>query len=232
MLRNSIFKSKRALVPLAKELSTKAKKGHIFDDLKSGSLISIGQLCDDDCIALLTKYDVKIYKNGKVIIVGQRNDVNGLWNVPLTLNETETPQVQHSANGAIRNIRTKQDLTAFLHACAFSPQYSTFLRAIRRNHFDSWPGLTTTLISKHLANSLATSKGHLRMEQQNIQSTKITADLDLDLATSLDIIPSQEPNNLRMNVVFATILTETDLQKSYSDQTGKFPVQSSRGYNT
>jgi hypothetical protein len=29
------------------------------------------------------------------------------------------------------------------------------------------------------------------MEQQNIQSTKITA--NLDLATSLDIIPSQEP---------------------------------------
>ena len=48
---------------------------------------------------------------------------------------------------------------------------------------------------------------------------------------SLDIIPSQEPNNLRTNIIFATILTETDLRKSYSDQTGKFPVQSSRGYN-
>jgi hypothetical protein len=67
------------------------------------------------------------------------------------------------------------------------------------------------------------------MEQQNIQSTKITT--DLDLATSLDIIPTQEPNNLQTNVVFATILTETDLRKSNSDQTGKFPVQSSRGYN-
>ena len=225
----NIETSKRALVPLAKELSTKAKTGHIFDDLKSGSLIFIGQLCDNDCIALFMKYNVKIYKDGKVIIVGQRNDVNGLWNVPLAPKETETPQVQHSANGAIGNIRTKQDLAAFLHACAFSPQYSTFLRAIRRNHFDSWPGLTTTLITKHLEKSLATSKGHLRMEQQNIQSTKITA--DLDLATSLDIIPSQEPNNLQTNVVFATILTETDLQKSYSDQTGKFPLQSSRGYN-
>jgi hypothetical protein len=34
-----------------------------------------------------------------------------------------------------------------------------------------------------------------------------------------------------MNVVFAAILTEAGLRKSYSDQTGKFPVQSSRGYN-
>ena len=80
----NIETSKRATVPLAKEpLSDKAKVGHIFDDLQSGSLISIGQLCDDDCVALFTKYDVKIYKDGKVITVGQRNDVNGLWNVPL-----------------------------------------------------------------------------------------------------------------------------------------------------
>jgi hypothetical protein len=125
------------------------------------------------------KYDVKIYKDGKIIIVGQRNDVNGLWNVPLAPKETEIPQVQHSANGAIRNVRTKQDLAAFLHACTFSPQNSTFLRDIRRNRFDSWPGLTMTLFTKHLEKSLATSKDHLRMEQQNIQSTKITADLDL-----------------------------------------------------
>ena len=123
----------------------------------------------------------------------------------------------------------KQDLAAFLDACAFSQQYSTFLRAIQCGHFESWPGLTTTLITKHLAKSLAISKGHLRMEQQNIQSTKITA--NLDLATSLEIIPSQEQSNPRTNVVFAAILIEAELRKSYSDQTGKFPVQSSRGYN-
>jgi hypothetical protein len=98
------------------------------------------------------------------------------------------PQPHHSANGAIKNVRTKRNLAAFLHACAFSPLPSTFLRAVQCGHFKSWPGLTMTLITKHLAKSLATSKGHLRMEQQNIQSTKITT--NLDLATSLNIIPS------------------------------------------
>ena len=139
------------------------------------------------------------------------------------------PQPQHSANGAIKNVRTKRDLTAFLHACTFSPLLSTFLRAIQCGHFKSWSGLTTTLITKHLAKSLAISKGYLYMEQQNIQSTKITT--DLDLATSIDIIPSQEPSNSRTNVVFAAVLTEAKLRKSYSDQTGKFPIQSSHGYN-
>ena len=79
------------LVPLTKELSTQAKVGHIFDGLQSGSLISIGQLCNDDCIALLTKYNVKIYKGGKVIIIGERNNTNGLWNIPLAPKTTLTP---------------------------------------------------------------------------------------------------------------------------------------------
>jgi len=50
------------------------------------------------------------------------------------------------------------------------------------------------------------------------------------MAVSLDVSPSQEPNNARTHVVFATMLPATELRKSYSDQTGKFPVQSSRGY--
>ena len=123
------------LVPLAKELSTQAKVRHIFDSLQSGSLISIGQLCDEDCVALFTKYDANIYKDGKVIIVGECNDTNGLWNIPLAPKPTlRMPQPHHSANGTIKNVRTKRDLTAFLHACAFSPLPSTFLRAIQRGH--------------------------------------------------------------------------------------------------
>jgi hypothetical protein len=228
----------RAIVPLAPELSNHAKIGHIFQGLKSGSLISIGQLCDDDCVALFTKFNVKLYKNGKVIIIGKRNATNGLWNIPLapkpapsnTPNAPAAPQYQHTANGAIRDLGTKQALASFLHACAFSPIPSTFLRAIQRGHFKSWPGLTPSLITKHLSKSLATSKGHLRMQQKNIRSTKpLTA--DLPIATSLDFSPSQDLHNPRTHIVFPTIINTTNLQKSYSDQTGKFPIQSSRGHN-
>jgi hypothetical protein len=48
---------------------------------------------------------------------------------------------------------------------------------------------------------------------------------------SLDVSPSQEPTNICTLPVFATLLPAPDLRKSYLDQTGKFPVQSSRGYN-
>jgi hypothetical protein len=74
------------------------------------------------------------------------------------------------------------------------------------------------------------------MQQKNIKSTKpiqLTSLIpnNLPLATSLNFNPSQETNNTATHVVFTTILPATELQKSYSNQTGKFPVQSSRGYN-
>jgi hypothetical protein len=232
----TIETTKRALVPLANELSDEAKVGHIFDSLQSGSLISIGQLCDDDCVALFTKYNVKIIKNGNVIIIGKRNDTNGLWNIPLApkaaplqpTNLKSKLQTKPTAYGAITDASTKQDLAAYHHASNFSPKPSSFLRALERGHYESWPGLTASLITKHLPKSLATSKGHLRIQQKNIQSTKLTSNLPIE--TSLDVSPSQEPRNTRTNVVFSTVLPATDIKKSYSDHTGKFPVQSSRGY--
>ena len=67
---------------LAPELTPKAQCAFIFDSLKTGSLVSIGHLCDDDCIALFTKYDLKVIKNNKVLIIETRNN-NGLWDILL-----------------------------------------------------------------------------------------------------------------------------------------------------
>ena len=36
--------------------------------------------------------------------------------------------------------------------------------------------------------------------------------------------------NTATNTVYACILPTSDIQTSYSDQTGKFPIQSSLGY--
>ena len=127
-------------------------------------------------------------------------------------------QHQHQVNGVLQDLKTKQDLAGYLHACTFIPALPTFLRAIRRGHIQSWPGLTPALITKHLFKSLATSKGHLRSEQKNIQSTKIAK--YLPLGTSLDVSPSQDANNKHFHVVFATIVTTAGQRKSYSDQTG------------
>ena len=50
---------------LSKELSAQAQHAYIFDDLDTGSLISIGQLRDDNCLALLSKYSLTVFKNNE-----------------------------------------------------------------------------------------------------------------------------------------------------------------------
>ena len=43
------------LLPLHHSLSATAKTAHVLDGMTNSSLISIGQLCDDDCVAILDK---------------------------------------------------------------------------------------------------------------------------------------------------------------------------------
>ena len=66
------------------------------------------------------------------------------------------------------------------------------------------------------------------MHQRNLNFTKLHT--SVPLATSLDVQPAQEPWNEDTNKLFALLLPTSDIHKSYSDQTGKFPVQSSRIY--
>ena len=236
---NKMTSSHTAQIPLAPQLSPNASTGHILKGLTTGSLISIGKLCDDECIAIFTKYNVRIVKDGRIIIQGLRNTSNGLWNIPLAPKSHPLPPQTSTAPASVRgaNIRTapsplskpllppktkpssrsqsiasairtsatKANLASFLHAAAFSPVVSTLVRAISRGHFQSWPGLTTTLILQHLPKSIATAKGHLRELQQNIQSTK-TILPPLPMASSLDVDPSQEPTNPRSKDSFITLI--------------------------
>ena len=53
---NTVLKTQgTGLVPIDDTLSPEAKKAMILPELKSSSLISMGQLCDDDCLVILSK---------------------------------------------------------------------------------------------------------------------------------------------------------------------------------
>ena len=175
--------------------------------------------------------------NGKTIIGGQQNPSNGLWNIPFApksklISSPQPPQTQkpqhHLANGSIRHAKKKSKPDDLLQGCAFSPLPSTFICAIKRGNFLSWTGRTESLITKYLPRYLATRKFHLRMQQHNLNSTKVHN--SVPLTTSLDVKPAQEPQNAETNTFFALLLPTSDIHRSYSDQKGKFPVQSSQGY--
>ena len=60
-------------VNISPYLSKDVQHGYIFNDTATGSLISIDQLCSNDCIALFSKYKLKIIKNNMVIIKFEHN---------------------------------------------------------------------------------------------------------------------------------------------------------------
>ena len=156
---------------LSDKLSPAAQSAFVLDDLKTGTLISLSQLCDDDCIAIFSKYDVKVLKHNNIIITGKRMP-NGLWSLPLTEPSVSHPPTLsptvHQANAILRTDKPKRELAVYLHAALGSPAPSTLLRAIRRGHLTTIPGLTVNLISKHLPKSIATTLGHQDQKANNV----------------------------------------------------------------
>ena len=55
----------------------------ILPGLKSALLISIGQLCDDGCNVLLNNKKLLAIKNKAIILKGDRNYSDGLWDIPI-----------------------------------------------------------------------------------------------------------------------------------------------------
>ena len=116
-------------LPVPASLTALATNTHIFDDLNSASLISLGQLYDDDCIAILDKHKIQIIKESKVVMQGHRNPNDGLWDIPI-----KKPS-QHKALAIITKDKTKKELIQYLHGCCFSPNPRTVLPAIKNGNF-------------------------------------------------------------------------------------------------
>ena len=72
-------------IPLATSLNTHLKKVHIFDVLHSASLISLGQLCDDEFVSILDKNEINILKGKTLILKGHKNKTDGIWDLPISI---------------------------------------------------------------------------------------------------------------------------------------------------
>ena len=60
----------------------------------------------------------------------------------------------------------------YVSVSLFSLSKSTLLRAIYKIHLLLWPELTTSLIVKYLPKSVATAKGYVDQEFNNLRSIK------------------------------------------------------------
>ena len=232
---DTISASMQGFLPFSK-LTKQAQLVHVFPDLHSTSLISLGQLCDDGCTIVLTDKGIFVFKQKEIILTGTRNHRDGLWDIPLhstpvptPLPSTEQKIKKHALNVIISKNQTKSDLIHYLHACCFSPPKSTFLKAIKNGNFLGWPGLTVENVTRNLVIPPATAKGHLNQEKQHLQSTKNTELLhQIDDDTDFFPLPDTTPP-IRTNNIMPLVVPFRERNTTYSDQTGRFPHISSRG---
>jgi hypothetical protein len=114
----------------------------------------------------------------------------------------------------------------FLHAAAFSPVKSTWLKAIKMGFFNTWPGLNQENVRKYLEKSIATEKGHMDEERAGKRSTTRTTD---NKQSEITTVKTQETGNRRTHYIYAAVEATDETGQIHSDQTGRFPVISSRG---
>jgi hypothetical protein len=132
------------------------------------------------------------------------------------------------AASAIFDLPNSRQSLMYFHAVAGFPTKETFTDAVRAGNYATWPGLTTTLISKHFPDSDETQKGHMKGQRKGVRSTKVKPATEIKIEPRTEDSPPKLVAIRKLNDIFVKIyeLAET----IHTDQTGAFLVASQRGY--
>ena len=119
------------------------------------TLIGVRPICDADCKVLFTKKDIVVISpEGKTILTGWREEkLPKLWRFSLKPNEQEkinttTNLITPAAHNAY-DLPSLEALVRYMHAASVFPVKSTWLKAIKRGNFLTWPGLTYSNAAKY-----------------------------------------------------------------------------------
>ena len=210
--------TKEGILPLNLKISAEGRKASVLPGLQNTSLLSLGQLCDDDCTIALSKSDMKVYKNNNLILKGIRNITDGLWDVQIT--PRKLPPMTEEVNVMIRLDGAKMDLANYLHASLFSPMPSTLHKAIKNKHLITWPGIDNINFTKFVNDNIPMRLGHLNQERKGLRSTKSAKDSTEDF---------NPPQDTKHNEVMSLVFEFNGKEMAYGDITGAFPYTSTRG---
>ena len=186
----------------------RACKGHKLHHLME-ALASVRRFAESGCEVhfLWEKALILDNQTKEVLMEAPFNAKKGLYTLPLNAasalpiatREVIADPIAKAYNITVNNytIPGVPQMIKFMQAAAGYPVISTWLKAIRKNHFMSWPGLCAETVRRHLLPSPHTSKGHMKMVQQNRHAKTETV---------------QQPIKTAHNVEYRIINTE-DLPK-------------------
>jgi hypothetical protein len=226
------------------QLSLGARHAHVLPHLTTHSLVSISKLTDTGYmrvfhpgnlgVTIHSRKSISIRQQCKPVLQGWR-DENGLWklgyNNALVMskrqkhnNSTEqtSPDIERPKETAanVYSLPSIARVIIYLHAAAGFPTKLTWLKATACGNYKSWSGVTTANVKKHFPESIETQKGHMKKQRQNVWSTKIRVLGQDEEHIELDRMLKKQ------NIMVKVIHARTTM---YTNQTGCFPVQSSRG---
>ena len=118
---------------------------------------------------------------------------------------------------SVYDLPSKEQGIKWMHAVCGYPVKSTWLKAIAAGNFIGWPLINVQNVKKYYPETTETPKGHLYQTCKNVRSTNV---LETSDATTLKGKKAQD-KGIHVYNVRETI---------FSDQIGKFPKQSQRGY--
>ena len=166
MPNGEIIMSTRKALLSHQDLPIKARKSHVSPGLNK-ALLSIGTLCDHGCESTFNDKYVHILNkwSGKVIMKGTRDPRTNVYMLNLTqrnklMTESTTPDKYFA--GSAYECKSKITLVDYHHSSCWITTQSGWGKAITKNLFTSWPGLSVDLVQKYLSRKKSTILGHLQ----------------------------------------------------------------------
>jgi hypothetical protein len=210
-------------------LLDEARRADVLPGLRPNSLVSVGKLADAD-------YTTIFHPRGKGVTVHEKNtvrvqllrepalqgwwDANGLWRLSC---DDEKPMVRPSSEAAanVYSLPSMPQSIRYLHAAAGFPTKDSWIKAINNGNYATWPGITVEAVNKHFPESVETQKGHMKKQRQNVRSTKQKVIAD-EVSDAVELTQTITKQNVLVKVINAS-------ETVFTDQMGRFPVQSNRG---
>ena len=201
------------------------------------TLVSTSKVADAGYITVFDHDEVNVYEAASTtvqaehdpVMTGWRDEQSGLWKVPLAAGVQHSDSMRTEIAANVHELPSTERVIRYLHAACGFPTKPTWLKAIQANFYPTWPMLTSQNVNKHFPESEETQKGHMRQIRTGTRKTQRKVRFVM-LGKESEIrdidIQIQELRQKRDDLV---IKVYECTNSTYTDQTGEFPIRSSRG---